>query len=140
MSRKQEQDSPLGKWILIALAVLFVGSIIWSFLSETLMPLLAAGDTGAVARNLAGFPIILAGTAIFAYGGFVFVRDTFSVMQSPQMVENVANIRDDETPQDARRRAQRASLRALVGAWKDGALRMALGFGLIAIGGWLINL
>ena len=124
---------------MIALAVIFVGSIVWSFLYETLMPLLAAGDTGAAVRNLLGFPIILAGTAIFAYGGYVFVRDTFRAMHDPQMNEKLGQIRDDDAPRDAVNTARRQNLSLLLRSWKAGSLLLALGFGLIAVGGWLIN-
>lgn len=140
MRGKQGQNASWGKWLLIALVVLFVGSIVWSFIYETLLPLLEAGDTGAAGRNLLGFPIILVGAAIFAYGGFVFVRDTYGAMQNPQMRENVGLIGDHESPAEAQKRARRANLRLLLGSWKSGSLRMALGFGLIALGGWLINL
>ena len=142
MARKQKSSGNrgLGKWLWIGLAVLFVGSIVWSFVYETLMPILAQGDTGAAVRNLVGFPIILAGTALFAYGGLVFVRDTFSAMQDPQMAANLAHIKDDEAPGEVVRRARWKNTRLLFSSWKDGTLRMALGFGLIAIGGWLINL
>lgn len=140
MSGKQGQNAAWGKWLLIALVVLFVGSIVWSFVYETLLPLLQAGDTGAAARNLLGFPIILIGTAIFAYGGFLFVRDTFGAMQDPQLHDNVSTIRADESPAESQKRARRANLRFLLGSWKAGTLRMALGFALIALGGWLINL
>lgn len=133
-------DSGLGKWILAGIAVLFVGSIIWSFIAETLMPLLAAGDAGAVGRNLVGFPIILLGTAIFVYGGYVFVRDTFRAMQEPEMTTNVAQIRTGEASPERLRKARRQNLAMLLRSWKDGSLRMALGFALIAVGGWLINL
>ena len=133
-------DSGLGKWILIGIAVLFVGSIIWSFIAETLVPLLAAGDAGAVGRNLVGFPIILLGTAIFVYGGYVFVRDTFSAMQDSEMTANAAQIRMGQASPDELRQGRRQNLARLLRSWKDGSLRMALGFALIAAGGWLINL
>lgn len=141
MSRKNRTNgSPnLGRLALILLGTLFVGSIIWSFLYETLLPLWTAGDVGAIVRNLIGFPIILAGTATFAYGGFGFVRDTFSAMADPQLKENTAAIKDDAAPQDSVRRARWANARLLFRAWKPGALRIAAGFALIALGGWLIN-
>jgi len=122
MSRKQQSNrsTGIGKWVFIGLAVLFVVSIIWSFIYETLMPLLTAGDVGAAGRNLVGFPIILAGTALFAYGGFVFVRDTFGAMQHPQMQENLAQINEKNGPSDLVKRARRANMRLLLGSWKDG--------------------
>lgn len=142
MTQKQRSSgrTNYGKWLLIALLIIFVGSIIWSFIYETLMPLMAQGDPGAVVRNLIGFPIILAGTALFAYGGFVFVRDTFSAMANPQLRQNVEQINDKSAAPDAVKQARWQNFRYLVASWKAGALRMALGFGLIAIGGWLINL
>lgn len=142
MAQKSKSDggfSP-GKWLAIGLLILFVGSIIWSFIYETLVPLLSQGDSGAVARNLIGFPIILGGTALFAYGGFVFVRDTFGAMADPDLRQNVVEIKDKSSNPDAVKQARRQNLRMLLAAWKAGALRMALGFALIALGGFLINL
>lgn len=142
MSRKKKNSNNFDPWkvLLIALAVLFVGSIIYSFITETLMPLVDAGDPGAVGRNLVGFPIILLGTAIFVYGGFIFVRDTFGAMGQPEMKANVAEIRAGEGSRQEIRSSRWQNFLMLLRAWKDGALRMALGFGLIAVGGWLINL
>jgi hypothetical protein len=128
------------KWIVIVLAVLFVGSVLWSFIAETLLPYLAEGNSGAVLRNLVGFPIILLGTAIFVYGGYIFVRDTFGAMQSPQLRANVVQIREGGTSRDAISRARRENFWMLLRSWKAGTLRMVLGFALIALGGWLINL
>lgn len=134
------KDSGLGKWVLIGIGALFVGSIIWSFIAETLMPLLAAGDSGAVLRSIVGFPIILAGTAFIVYGGYIFVRDTFSAMRDPEMVSNVAQIRERTAPAQNVRAARWQNFWMLVRSWKAGTWRMLLGFGLIAVGGWLINL
>ena len=137
---KNNGSPNLGRLALILLGVLFVGSIIWSFLYETLLPLWTAGDVRGIVLHLVGFPIILAGTALFAYGGFVLVRDTFSAMADPQLKDNVTTIEDDAAEPEAVKQARWANARFLFRAWKPGALRMAAGFALIALGGWLINL
>ena len=142
MTHKKETNgnANLGRWALILLGILFLGSIIWSFLYETLLPLWSAGDVGAIVRNLVGFPIILAGTALFTYGGYLLVRDTVSAMADPHLKQNTATIKDEAAPPEAVRQSRWANARRLLRAWKPGALRMAAGFALIALGGWLINL
>ena len=141
MHEKKQKDGKLnwGKIVVIGVGLLFVGSIIWSFITETLMPLMAAGDAGAVGRNLVGFPIILLGTGFIVYGGFVFVRDTFSAMADPHVQARVEQIRQEAPSPDQIRRARWQNFLFLVRAWKDGLLLMLLGFALIAVGGWLIN-
>lgn len=142
MSRKKETNGRpnFGRLALILLGAVFVGSIIWSFLYETLLPLWSTGDVRGVILHLIGFPIILAGTAIFAYGGYVLVRDTFSAMADPRLKDNVGTIEDKSASREAVKRARWANARFLFRSWKPGALRMAAGFTLIALGGWLINL
>lgn len=139
--RNETNTSPnLGRLVPILLSALFVGSIIWSFLYETLLPLWTAGDVRSIILHLVGFPIILAGAALFAYGGYLLVRDTFSAMADPHLKQNTATIKDDAAPAETVRRARWANARFLFRSWKPGALRMAAGFALIALGGWLINL
>lgn len=129
----------LGKWVGIALAVLFAGSILWSIIFETLLPLWRAGDWWSIAYHLVGIPLILAGTGCIVYGGYLFLRDTFSAMAGDSVAANVALIRDDPS-NEAVSRARRENFLALLRAWRPGAAWMAAGFGLIALGGFLINL
>lgn len=139
MAKKKRKQPNWGKWILIGIGVLFIGSILWSMWFETLLPLIRSGDTAAVVNNVLGLPIILLATAVIVYGGFLVVRATLTTMGDAQLVQNIAIIRarEDKT---AVRRAQRQNMMALFRAWRHGSALMLLGFGLMALGGWLINL
>lgn len=127
--------------LLILIAALFCGAILWSILTETLLPLVRAGNTAGLIANLIGIPIILVGTAAIVWGGWRVVRDLFSMMASPEVKSNVQVIRQRGKPAGTqqRRAAQRANLRHWFTTLVPGALRMLLGFALIAIGGYLIN-
>lgn len=142
MSQKQQQrpqSTQIWKYVGIALLIAFVGSILWSMWVDTLRPLIQAGDPLAVLYNLIGLPLILIGTGIFVYGGYVFVRDTFSSYQDQSLLQNAAVIRAKPSRQ-AVRAARWQTLRHFWRTWKPGLARLALGFILIALGGFLINL
>lgn len=134
-----KSEGQWGRWILIGLAALFVGSILWSIVFETMLPLWRAGDWWSVAYHLVGIPVILAGTGCIVYGGWLFVRDTFGAMGGDAVRDNVAIIRDESAQADVSR-ARRENFRALLRAWRPGATWMVAGFVLIALGGFLINL
>jgi hypothetical protein len=124
-----------GTMVRLAMAV-FVGLVLWSVVSETLVPLYRAGKTTELVLNLAGIPVALLGTAVFAYGGYVFVRDTFGVWGSPEMVENTKLLKSDPRRKSEAARRNRG---ILFRAWKPGLIRMGTGFLLIAIASVIIN-
>ncbi|HSM56264.1 MAG TPA: hypothetical protein VK879_08930 [Candidatus Sulfomarinibacteraceae bacterium] len=134
-----KSESQWGKWVLVGLAALFVGSILWSIVFETMLPLWRAGDWWSIVYHLVGIPLILAGTVCIVYGGFVFVRDTFSAMSGDAIRANVAIINEKSSKADVSR-ARRENFLALLRAWRPGATWMVAGFILIALGGFLINL
>ena len=123
---------------ILALAA-FVGSILWSMWVDTLQPLVREGDSQAVAFHLVGLPLILVGVGIFVYGGFVFVRDTVGSFGNEKLLQNVAVIRTKPSRKEVTA-AQWQNVRFLWQAWKPGLAWLALGFLLIAAGGFLINL
>jgi hypothetical protein len=134
--RKKTAESPIGKYILWAAAAVFVGSILWSMWAETLLPLIRAGDMRAVWLHLIGMPIILLGTAVFVYGGAIFVRDTFSAFNNETLQENYLAIQTKQATWQIR--WQNAKI--LFRSWVPGLRWLGLGFLLIAVGGYLINL
>jgi len=123
---------------ILALAA-FVGSILWSMWVDTLRPLIREGDSQAVFFNLVGLPLILIGVGIFVYGGYVFVRDTFGSFGNENLLQNVAVIRTKPSRKEVTA-AQWQNMRFLWQAWKPGLAWLALGFLIIAVGGFLINL
>lgn len=141
MKKNQPSTSDkLFRWLVWLLVIGFVASILWSMWVDTLQPLIQSGDKRAVLFNLIGLPVILLGTGVIVYGGFLFVRGTFTTMASPEIAENVARIRAGGSAPDDLRRVRRANLKALWDAWKYPLLWLGLGFAMIALGGFLINL
>lgn len=140
MKKKQPSTSDkVFRWIVWLLVIGFVASILWSMWVDTLQPLVQAGDARALLFNLIGLPAILLGTGLIVYGGFLFVRSTFTAMSAPETVENIARIRaGDSVPEDLRR-ARFENMKALWNAWKRPVFWFVLGFALIALGGFLIN-
>ena len=135
--RKQKNESAWGKRILWGAGILLVGSVFWSIIYETLLPLWRAGQTGELVANLIGIPIILLGTAVIVYGGFRSVKGVLSMMNDPQVVANVVIIKEGKS--DNLRTARWQNIRLWWQSLWPGLLIMLGGFGLIAIGGFLIN-
>ena len=133
--RNKSANSPAGKYILWGLAAVFVGSILWSMWVETLLPLIRAGDTRAVWLHVVGLPLILLGTAVIVYGGFIFIRDTLRAYGHETVQENLAAVRANQATLAMRWQ----NLKILFRAWVPGLRWLGLGFLLIAAGGFLIN-
>ena len=127
------------RWLIIGAGALFVGSVVWSALVETLLPLAAAGNMRDFFLNLVGITVAFIGTAVFVYGGVRVVRDTFHTMGDPQVLANVAEVRKKASPQEVKR-AQRENTAALWRSWKPGLLWMLGGFAILALGSVFINL
>lgn len=121
--------------MLWAATAVFLLSILWSMWTETLLPLIRAGDTRAVWLHLVGLPLILLGTAVIVYGGIIFVRDTFGVFTDETRQQPARAIQP--RPASAADRWQNSKI--LFRAWIPGLRWLLLGFLLIAIGGFLIN-
>jgi hypothetical protein len=123
---------------LVLLGLLFLGSIGWSIWFDTLAPLVREGDYQALVFNLVGIPIILAGTAVIVYGGYLIVSRTFTLFEDEAFMQTVARIR--QRPSSGERRqvwaVQFAYYRR---AWAAGAAWILAGFALMAVGGYLIN-
>ena len=134
--RKKSAQRPHGKYVLWAAAAVFVGSILWSMWAETLLPLVRAGNTRAVWLHLVGLPLILLGTAVIVYGGIIFVRDTFRAFTDETLLQNYAAIKAKQA--SGAMRWQNAKI--LFRGWVPGLRWIGLGFLLIAVDGFLINL
>jgi hypothetical protein len=135
-------NKPSSSWWqwsgLIVLGVLFVGSIFWSIWFDTLAPLVREGDYQALVFNLVGIPLILAGTAVIVYAGYLIVSRTFTMFEDENFVQTVAQIKQRPSLSE-RRQVWAIQFAYYRHAWTAGAVWMLLGFGLIALGGYLIN-
>ena len=123
---------------LFAIALLFAALFVWSVIYETLLPLLRAGDIRGIVAHIVGIPIIVAGTAVFVYGGFRLLRGVFTLMQDKSFKEHALVIKKQPSPK-AVREARKAHLQMWGAALRGGILWMAIGFAGIALGGWIIN-
>lgn len=133
--KSEAEAASLKRWGIPLLGA-FVAAILWSFVTETLLPLHRGGHTTEMYLNLIGFPIILFGTAVFAYGGYLIVRNTWRLFNSPEVAANYDLIKADT---GKRAEASARNRNILFQAWKPGAIKLLLGFSLIATGSVIIN-
>lgn len=133
------KENWINKLLWISLGVLFIGSIIWSIIFETILPLIRANAISELVLNIVGIPVILIGMIIFVRGGWIFVRDVISIMDIEEIKVNTEIIRTKSDPQ-AVKQARRQNLILFWQSWKPGLKQLALGYILIAIGGMGINL
>lgn len=129
-----------AKYVIISVIGIIALAILWSVITETLMPLYRNQDYHEFLYNLLGIPIIFIGTGIFAYGGYVFVKDTFSKFSDDQLAENIRIIKSSSASREEVSRAKKENRKTLFSAWRRGSLLLLLGAILIACGGIIINL
>lgn len=134
------KSNKAGYYILWTLGILFVGGILYSVVSETLLPLWNEGSKDEFMHNIIGIPVILTGTGILVYGGFRFVKDTFSTMGNEKLITNTSKIRTKETPKEIKSEARKENFQMLLNAWKTGGKYLGLGALLITAGGIIINI
>lgn len=69
-----------GYYIFWILGILFFGGILYSAITETLLPLWNKESKDEFIHNIIGIPVIFTGTGIFVYGGIRFIKDTFNTL------------------------------------------------------------
>ncbi|MBI5402881.1 MAG: hypothetical protein HY959_05745 [Ignavibacteriae bacterium] len=115
--------------------------ILWSVVFETLIPLYEKKAYDEFAYNLTGIPLLIFGTGLFSYGGFVFVRDTLRELALNEKVAiNLEIIRNKISPREKIRAARSENTRFLLSAWKKGSFLMFIGIVFISAGGVTINI
>ncbi|MEN8171787.1 MAG: hypothetical protein ABFS03_02805 [Chloroflexota bacterium] len=128
----------IWKWIGWISLVSFVGFFLLSIWIETLIPLIDAGDTRAVVRNILGTLLILIGMIGILYGGFYLFRNTLRINSLEAYHQNIEIINAYPSPEEAQL-ARRKNIRLLLLAWKPGTRWMLVGILLILLGSYLIN-
>jgi hypothetical protein len=140
------KDSEEVKNMTIKIIVFFVITvlltlILWSVATETLIPLFQSKKYDEFVYNIVGIPVLLIGVGIFAYGGWIFARDTSRLMNDNiQLAENVDIIKDKTQPKDKREIARSKNTRLLFTTWKKGGFRLFIGAIFIIGGGLIVNL
>jgi hypothetical protein len=114
---------------------MFVGSIIWSMIFETLIPLAERGETLDMWLHILAFPLAFLGLGVLIWGAVLFLRDTFSAMENDELQANLMDIQAKRANMDQRVRNALLLLRA----WRRGTLVMLLGFGILALAGFTAN-
>lgn len=124
-----------GIWLLIAF--LLIGSIFWSILYETLLPLVRAEQWNELIANLLGIPLILAGFGAFLWGSWRFLTSTMDVMSAP---DEAGEAPADGAEKPWLRKTNAAQRRKLFAAWTRPVIWIAGGFILMLLGGMVINI
>lgn len=130
-----ESENRIWRWGGIIAAVMFVGSIIWSMIFETLIPLAERGETLDMWLHILAFPLAFLGLGVLIWGAVLFLRDTFSAMENDELQANLMDIQAKRANMDQRVRNALLLLRA----WRRGTLVMLLGFGILALAGFTAN-
>lgn len=134
----KQKNNRTGSYLLYAVAVLFVGSIIWSMATETLLPLWRAGDQRGFFLNLVGLPLFLLGMGLIVYGGALFVLATLQSLTSEPMLLERGIIQLKYSAE--RTRAARKQIRQLFWqAWKRPLIWLMAGGLSIALGSFITN-
>ncbi|MCW5874298.1 MAG: hypothetical protein KIS88_06590 [Anaerolineales bacterium] len=128
------------RYLLILVALVFFGSIIWSMGFETLLPLLRDEQWLALLANLLGLPLILIGTAGMCWGLWVFLRDTATFTSAPEWRSTQAQLRQVKVQGQERKAAQRKMLGLAWAGWKWSVIWLVGGIVLIIVGGIITNL
>lgn len=129
-----------GYYIFWILGILFFGGILYSAITETLLPLWNKGSKDEFIHNIIWIPVIFTGTGIFVYGGIRFIKDTFNTLSDERMITNTSTIRTKETPKETKSIARKENYRMLFNTWKPGGKYLLLGALVIIAGGITINL
>ena len=138
-SGEEEKRKIFKSSFFLACAVL-LGIILWSVVTKTLIPLYMDKAYDEFIYNLFGIPLIILGTGIFVYGGWVFFRDTTNLMRNNYRIAvNFDIIKTGGLPQDLVKAARSENTKFLLSAWKKGALLLLIGTITIVFGGVLIN-
>jgi len=140
MKNTEDVRQSIFKIIVFAVIVVLIIIVLWSVVTETLLPLYKNREYNELIYNLFGIPIILLGTGIFVYGGWVFYRDTRNIFDNPQLTSNIDIIRDKTAPKENIKTARSENTRLLFSTWKKGAFRLLIGAVLITAGGLITNL
>ncbi|MEZ0395828.1 MAG: hypothetical protein ABWK53_05300 [Anaerolineales bacterium] len=126
-------------WPAWAAVALFLGAILYSMWSETLRPLVRAGESFRALQTALGLALILLAVMVLTWGGFRFVMAILTLMHEASFLQNAAIGREGTKrhPRPVVRAARGENLRLIGRAALPGCLWMALAFGLLALGGWL---
>lgn len=116
-------------WVVIAV---FLSALLWSMWSETLRPLVQAGEYIQAIRTAIGLALIVLSMLLLTYGGFRVVAQVMG-LTGTEIFENMrAGTR--RYPHERARTARLENARLLFRAARPGCLWMAMGLVLLVAG------
>lgn len=137
---EEEARKKISTYIFFSACVVVLAFVLWSVVTETLIPLYKNKEYNELIYNLFGIPVILIGTGIFAYGGRIFFGDTKELFDNPQLINNIEIIRNKALPKEKIKIVRSENTKMLFSTWKKGFYRLLIGALLIIAGGLIINL
>lgn len=141
MNQSEENKNRIFKYAFFAACGVLLVYILWSVAFETLIPLYREKAYDEFTYNLFGIPAIILGTGLFAYGGFLFVRDTLKELaQNEKIADNLDIIKNKTNSPEKIRAARSENTKFLLVAWKKGSFLLFIGAAAIIAGGIIINL
>ncbi len=138
---KSSGGSRIARIILLLGALACIGSILWSFWVETLMPILQRGEYIAAGLTATAFLLFMIGAGCMVYSAYIFLRNTYRLFRDATFQQSVHIVQNRKNcPPDRVRQARKENLRALWLAWRPALPWMVLGWLIFAIGGVVIHL
>lgn len=129
-------------WPAWAVVGLFLLAILWSMWSETLRPLVQAGETAYAFCTALGLVSVMLALLVLTYGGFLVVSRILSAMHEESFVRNaeIGRAGRRHYPMEVVRASRRENLRLIFHAARPGCLWMVAAFLLLALGSWGMQL
>lgn len=141
MQEQPETENKIFKYAFLAAFSVLLIFVLWSVVFETLLPLYREKAYDEFVYSLIGIPLIIFGTGLFAYGGFIFVRETLrELTQNEKIAENLEIIKNKNYPPEKIKAARSENTKFLLATWKKGVFWLFLGAMLIITGGVITNL
>ncbi len=127
------------KVLLIWVGLLAV--LMYSFLTDTILYFFRIGQTANGIAGIAGFMILAFGVAIFAYAGFMFVRNTLHQFRdNDKLAQNYLDIRNREKSRDKKLELRKENFGFLMEAWRPAFIPFGLATLLIIGGAIILNI
>ncbi len=136
----QKIAQKIVKWLVIAALVALLGSCVWSFIFETLIPDLKYGYYVPLLLDVAFVVLILASLPLMIHGAVLLYIGAAALDESVEYKQAGYIIQDETASPEEVRQARRLIFSLLWKAWKPGLKWFIPGVALLALGAWVGNL
>ncbi len=129
-----------ARFLLVLLALAFIGSIFWSFWIDTLRPSLRQENYTFAVVETGGFLFAVLAAGLMVYSAYIFLRNMYALWMDPDFQLRVHVVQHrKEFPREVVRRARRENAAALLRAGLPALPWFGLGWGFLLIGAFLIR-